>query len=153
MTDFLAIEALVNGIIYADTTLKGELGRRFALYLGLTPGEVGKDGGCDGVGTVDGKVIYFQSKLQREPLDASKAAEFYGNLGLHQAQIGVLLSGAGYTPGFAQRLAKDPNLDQRYRLHLLSLRDLFAETDAFQQAIQHLPPLRDLSKIQLNDLL
>ena len=36
MTDFLATEALVNGILYADATLKGELGRRFAQYLGLT---------------------------------------------------------------------------------------------------------------------
>jgi hypothetical protein len=143
--DFLAVEALVNGIIYADTTVKGELGRRFALHLGLTPGAIGKDGGCDGVGTVNGQQIYFQSKLERERLDASRAAEFYGNLGLHQAQIGILLSGAGYTPGFTERLAKDPDLDQRYRIHLLSLRDLFEETDAFQRAIQSLPPLRDLS--------
>jgi hypothetical protein len=145
MMDFLAIEALVNGIIYADTTVKGDLGRRFALHLGLTPGPIGKDGGCDGMGTVNGQQIYFQSKLERERLDASRAAEFYGNLGLHQAQIGILLSGAGYTPGFTERLAKDPDLDQRYRIHLLSLRDLFEETDAFQQAIQSLPPLRNLS--------
>jgi hypothetical protein len=143
--DFLAVEALVNGIIYADTTVKGDLGRRFALHLGLTHGPIGKDGGCDGVGTVNGQQIYFQSKLERERLDASRAAEFYGNLGLHQAQIGILLSGAGYTPGFTERLAKDPDLDQQYRIHLLSLRDLFEETDAFQQAIQSLPPLRNLS--------
>jgi hypothetical protein len=143
--DFLAVEALVNGIIYADTTVKGELGRRFALHLGLTPGAIGRDGGCDGIGTVNGQQIYFQSKLERERLDASRAAEFYGNLGLHQAQIGILLSGAGYTLGFTERLAKDPELDQRYRIHLLSLRDLFEETEAFQQAIQSLPPLRNLS--------
>jgi hypothetical protein len=153
MTDFLAVEALVNGIIYADTTVKGELGRRFALHLGLTPGEIGRDGGCDGVGEVDGKRIYFQSKLERERLDASRAAEFYGNLGLHQAQIGVMLSGAGYTSGFAQRLAKDPNLDQRYTIHLLSLSDLFGETEALQWAIESLPPLKDLSQIQLNEWL
>lgn len=153
MTDFLAIEALVNGIIYADTTLKGELGRRFALYLGLTPGEIGNDGGCDGIGDLDGKRIYFQSKLERNRLDASRAAEFYGNLGLHQAQIGVMLSGAGYTPGFAQRLEKDPNLNQRFTIHLLSLRDLFEKTEALQQATQSLPPLRNLSKINVNDLL
>jgi hypothetical protein len=153
MTDFLAIEALVNGIIYADTTVKGELGRRFALYLGLTPGEVGKDGGCDGVGELEGQRIYFQSKLERERLDASRAAEFYGNLGLHQAQIGIMLSGAGYTPGFAQRLAKDPHLNDRYKLHLLSLRDLFEETETFQQATQSLPPLKNLNQIPLNDFL
>lgn len=108
MTDFLATEALVNGIIYADTTIKGELGRRFALHLGLTAGEIGQDGGCDGTAELDGQRIYFQSKLERERLDASRAAEFYGNLGLHQAQIGVMLSGAGYTPGFAQRVGQRP---------------------------------------------
>ena len=43
MTDFLATEALVNGILYADAILKGELGRRFAQYLGLTPGDIGSD--------------------------------------------------------------------------------------------------------------
>lgn len=153
MTDFLGIEALVNGILYADATLKGDLGRRFALYLGLTPGEIGNDGGCDGVGELGGKRIYFQSKLERNRLDASRAAEFYGNLGLHQAQISVMLAGNGYTPGFVQRLEKDPNLSQQFTIHLLSLRDLFEETAAFQKATQSLPPLRNLSKIQLNDLL
>ncbi|MGI0493519.1 hypothetical protein ACN4EG_17185 [Alkalinema pantanalense CENA528] len=153
MTDFLAIEALINGIVSADTTLKGELGRRFALYLGLTPGEIGRDGGCDGTGEINGKSIYFQSKLEREKMDASRAAEFYGNVGLHQANIGIMLSGAGYTPGFAQRLAKDPYLTQRYEIHLLSLRDLFEESTAFQQAIVSLPPLRNLRNFQFQDLL
>ena len=109
MTDFLATEALVNGILYADAILKGELGRRFAQYLGLTLEDIGSDGGCDGSGEIEGKRIYFQSKLERDRLDASRAAEFYGNLGLHQAQIGVMIAGAGYTTGFAQRLAKDPH--------------------------------------------
>ena len=143
MTDFLATEALVNGILYADATLKGELGRRFAQYLGLTPG----DGGCDGSGEIEGKRIYFQSKLEHDRLDASRAAEFYGNLGLHQAQIGVIIAGAGYTTGFSQRLAKDPQLHQRYQLHLLSLRDIFEETETFQKAVLNLPPLRNLSQV------
>ena len=65
MTDFLATEALVNGILYADAILKGELGRRFAQYLGLTSGDIGSDGGCDGSGEIEGKRIYFQSKLER----------------------------------------------------------------------------------------
>ncbi len=147
MTDFLATEALVNGILYADATLKGELGRRFAQYLGLKPGDIGSDGGCDGSGEIEGKRIYFQSKLERDRLDASRAAEFYGNLGLHQAQIGVMIAGAGYTAGFAQRLAKDPQLHQRYQLHLLSLRDIFEETETFQKAVLNLPPLRNLSQI------
>jgi hypothetical protein len=43
MTDFLAIEALVNGILYAESALKGELGRRFTQYLGLKLGDIGSD--------------------------------------------------------------------------------------------------------------
>jgi len=32
MTDFLAIDAIVNGIINAENSTKQELGRRFAAY-------------------------------------------------------------------------------------------------------------------------
>ena len=113
----------------------------------MTPGDIGSDGGCDGSGEIKGKRIYFQSHLERERLDASRAAKFYGNLGLHQAQIGVLIAGAGYTAGFAQRLLKDPQLHQRYQLHLLSLRDIFEETEPFHNAVLDLPPLRNLSQV------
>lgn len=53
------------------TTLKQELGRRFAYCLGLTPGSLGGDGGIDGYGTFESFNIYFQSKLSRYPLDTS----------------------------------------------------------------------------------
>ena len=66
MIDFLATEALVNGILYADVTLKDELGLRFAQYLDLRPGDIGSDDGCDGSGEIEGKRIYFQSKLERD---------------------------------------------------------------------------------------
>ncbi|MEB3339004.1 MAG: hypothetical protein VKJ46_16150, partial [Leptolyngbyaceae bacterium] len=121
MSDYLEIDALVTGIVYADNTTKQALGRRFATYLGLNPGPSGQDEGSDGVGEVDGHRIYFQSKLERNPLDASRAAEFYGNLGLHQADIGVILAGVGYTDGFLQRLEKDPNLHQKFKIHPLTL--------------------------------
>ena len=58
-----------------------------------------------------------------------------------------MIAGAGYTAGFAQRLSKDPHLHQRYQLYLLSLRDIFEETEAFQNAVLDLPPLRNLSQV------
>ncbi len=34
--DYLAIDALVKGIIYSDSFVKQDLGRRFAAYLGCS---------------------------------------------------------------------------------------------------------------------
>jgi hypothetical protein len=149
MADFLEVDAIVQGILQTDSATKQELGRRFALYLGIQAGIRGADEGIDGWGEVSTpsgvRRIYFQSKLEQMPLDASRAADFYGNLCLHQVDIGVMLSGAGYTSGFVPRLEKDPHLQQRFRIHLLSLADLFGETVAFQRAIADLPPLRNLA--------
>lgn len=142
--DYLVIDALVKGIIYSEPSVKQDLGRRFAAYLGLNPGKAGADGGIDGEGEINGNKIYFQSKLYREKLDASKAADFCGNIVIYQADIGVMLSGVGYTTGFDSRLKKIPNID-KLKIHLLSLEDIFAETPAFISAVQDLPPLRDLS--------
>lgn len=144
MTDFLAIDALVNGIINAENSTKQELGRRFAAYLGIEAGPRGGDEGIDGFGEVGGRRIYFQSKLERNQLDGSRAADFYGNLGLHNAQIGVILSGLGFTEGFIARLRKDPELDRKFKLHYLSLSDIFAETPCFEAAVLDLPPLKSL---------
>ncbi len=144
MTDFLAIDAIVNGIINAENSTKQELGRRFAAYLGIQAGPRGEDEGVDGSGEFNGRRIYFQSKLERNRFDASRAAEFYGNLCIHDAQIGIMLSGTGYTSGFRTRLDKDPNLDQKFKIHLLSLLDVFAETPDFQIATLDLPSLQNL---------
>ena len=144
MTDFLAIDAIVNGIIDAENSTKQELGRRFAAYLGVQAGLRGKDEGIDGYGEFNGRKIYFQSKLESSLFDASRAAEFYGNLHIHDAQIGIMLSGKGYTSGFRTWLNKDPNLDQKFKIHLLSLFDVFAETPTFAAATLDLPGLQSL---------
>jgi hypothetical protein len=144
MTDFLAVDAIVNGILDAENSTKQELGRRFAAYLGIQAGPRGVDEGVDGFGNFKGRNIYFQSKLERALLDASRAAEFYGNLCLHQAQVGIMLAGTGFTTGFKARLEKDPELYVKFRIHLLSLFDIFAETQDFQTAILDLPELQNL---------
>lgn len=139
--DYLEIDALINGIIYSDSSVKQDLGRRFAAYLGLNPGA---DGGIDGEGAIDGRKIYFQSKLYREPLDASFVADFWGNIARYKADIGIMLAGAGYTSGFESRLQLFPNID-KLKIHLLTLEDIFGESSNFEAAVIDLPPLRDLS--------
>ena len=146
MTDFLTVDAIINGILDAEDLTKQELGRRFAIYLGIQAGPRGKDEGVDGFGEFNGHKIYFQSKLERSRFDASRAAEFYGNLILHHAKIGVMLAGVGYTEGFRTRLSKDSELDQKFKIHLLSLFDIFAETSIFEAATLDLPGLQNLSK-------
>ncbi|MEA5604899.1 restriction endonuclease [Nostoc sp. UHCC 0252] len=142
--DYLEIDALINGIIYSDSVVKQDLGRRFAAYLGLKPGKIGADGGIDGEGEVKGRQIYFQSKLSKKPIEAPYAAEFCGNLGIHKADIGVMLAGVGYTSQFKSRLNKCPNIGN-LKIYLLTLEDIFGETNNFKGALIDLPPLRDLS--------
>lgn len=153
MDDFLAVDALVQGILQADTATKQKLGQRFAVYLGIEAGPSGGDEGIDGWGQIGDKRIYFQSKLVRNRLDASKAADFYGNLHIHQATVGLILSGAGFTSGFMQRLEKDPDLHRKFEIHCLSLADLFEETPAFLNAITDLPPLENLADGRWKNLL
>ncbi|UKO97833.1 restriction endonuclease [Nostoc sp. UHCC 0870] len=145
---YLEINALVSGIIYSHEAVKQELGRRFAHYLGLTPGKLGSDGGIDGYANINNNIIYFQSKLSQNILDAPYAAEFIGNIVIHEADIGIMLAGVGYTDGFRSRLqqaCQSKLLKIRVKTHLLSLEDVFGETEVFQKASQDLPQLRKLS--------
>lgn len=136
------IRALIQGYINIDSTAKQQIGRSFAVYLGLKPGEIGSDDGIDGMGFVDGLKIYFQSKLSKNNLGVDKADEFYANLKFHQANIGVMLAGVGYTSGFKERLFKQPDI-ANIKIHLLTLEDIFAKTPTFKAAIKDLPPLDD----------
>lgn len=146
--DYQEIDAFVNGILNSSKAVKQDLGRRFAAYLGLMPGNAGRDGGIDGSGKINNKTIYFQSKLFKKRLDASFAADFVGNLVTHEADIGIMLAGIGYTDGFIKRL--NQAFQSKYeihtiKIHLLSLEDVFGESDQFEKATLDLPPLRDLS--------
>ncbi len=146
--DFLEIDALVSGIIYSSETAKQDLGRRFAAYLGLTPGKSGSDGGIDGYAKINHAIIYFQSKLSQNILDASYTADLIGNMMIHEANIGIMLAGAGYTDGFRSRLNKgiqSKQINTQLKIHLLSLEDVFGETEILIKATQDLPSLRNLS--------
>ncbi|MGC9525400.1 MAG: restriction endonuclease [Limnospira sp.] len=136
---------LVQGIIESEQAVKQDLGRRFAAHLGLNPGPPGKDGGIDGYGVLGNKQIYFQCKLYRTALDASFTADFCGNLGIHNADIGIMLSGIGYTAGYLNRLQEFNRNYPNITTHLLKLEDIFSKTDIFKKAQLDLPELRDLS--------
>jgi len=142
--DGIQIRSIIRGILNAENITKGELGRRFAAHLGLEPGPLGADGGIDGVGWLDDRKIYFQSKLVSQPLDASQADNLYANLVRHKANTAVVLAGVGYTKGFKSRLTEFYDI-HRFKIHLLSLDDYFKETLAFQNAKKDLPTLRNLA--------
>ncbi len=144
MTDYLAIDALIKGIINSNPATKQNLGRRFAAHLGLNPGKPGPDGGIDGYGLIEGRKIYFQSKLSKDLLGPDFADSLYANLKIHQSEIGIMLAGVGYTQKFRQRLSGFGDIEQ-FSIYLLTLQDVFGETPAFESAATNLPPLRDLS--------
>jgi len=146
--NYLEINALVYGVLQLDNDRKQQIGRRLAAHLGLTPGSLGPDQGIDGETIDHGKRIYFQSKLFRDPLSPGLAAEFFGYLVGYDYDIGIMLSGTRYTNGFRERLEQLLNSDRLkgdIKVHLLSLEDIFGETEVFQNAALDLPPLRDLS--------
>lgn len=132
------IRALIQGYINIDSTAKQQIGRSFAVLLGLKPGEVENDDGIDGMSFFDGLKIYFQSKLSKNNLGVANADEFYANLKFHRADIGVMLAGVGYTSGFRERLFQQPDIGN-LKIHLLTLEDIFAKTPAFEAATKDLP--------------
>jgi hypothetical protein len=144
MLNHMQIRALVLGITRAHTATKGELGQRFARHLGLEPGPPGSDGGVDGRGVLpDGREMHFQCKLWSGPLDTDEARKYYSDLKFHQFQVSVMLAGVGYKETFTERLFGHPDIDG-IRIHLLTLADLFGETEAYQAALQDLPALAGL---------
>jgi hypothetical protein len=153
MSNYKVINARIQGFISSDPATKGELGRRFAYCLGLTPGPPGPDGGVDGEGYINGLKIYFQSKLKNKNLEAKEADVLHSCLIRRRADIGVMLAGVGYTSptrskpkdGFKNRLLEFPDIE-RFRIHLLTLRDIFEENQTFKDAVNDLPPLRELNR-------
>jgi len=51
----------------------------------------------NGVGFINQQKIYFQSKLRNRPLNAEFTDYLYSNLVRHKANIGIVLTGIGYS--------------------------------------------------------
>ncbi|KOR37322.1 hypothetical protein AM228_07890 [Planktothricoides sp. SR001] len=137
---------LIKGILQAENDSKQRLGQKFADCLNLTPGSEGPDDGVDGSTYFEGKNIHFQSKLSSKPLDKDEARKYYSDIKYHQADVSIMLSGVGYKETFKERLYGHPDIHQVV-IHLLTLQDLFENTEAFQNALKYLPPLEKLEGI------
>lgn len=138
---------LALGIVNISPKRKQELGRAFAEVLGFHPGPLGPDGGIDGVlFREDGRLIHFQSKLSRSELDVDRAKQLYADIMYHRAAIGIMLAGIGYKETFTKRLFGHPHLEE-VKIHLLTLVDVLAKTDAYHLAMQDLPQLGLLEEI------
>lgn len=137
---------LIKGILKAENASKQRLGQRFANCLQLTPGPEGPDDGVDGSTYFEGKKIHFQSKLSGKRLDKDEARKYYSDIAYHEANISIMLSGVGYKETFFRRLYGHPDIDL-VTIHLLTLQDLFEETEAFQNAVRDIPSLKKLKEL------
>lgn len=141
---------LVEAVVGASTQRKQTLGRALAAYIGFA---LGPDGDIDGVVLTEaGARVHFQCKLSGKRLGAAHAAGYYAALMRHGATASVYLAGVGYTAGetrgFARRFWQHPHLDAlRGHVHLLTLRDVLMQTEAYQTALADLPALGRLAEI------
>jgi len=70
---FPQVRAIIKGLLNTNNPTKQELGRRFAYFLGFTPGPRGPDDGIDGLIEENGLKIHFQSKLSANKLNVNEA--------------------------------------------------------------------------------
>lgn len=143
------IRALIIGITGSSNTAKQKLGRRFAEKLGLEPGPEGSDDGIDGFGYDEkGRRIHFQCKLRSEFIDKDDARMYYSDLKYHEIDTSIMLAGTGYKETFKQRLFGHPDITN-INIHLLTLRDIFEQNDAFKLAKKDLPKLANLEDMKI----
>ncbi|NKC11999.1 MAG: restriction endonuclease [Gammaproteobacteria bacterium] len=137
---------LVTSILQNSNNSKQKIGQRIAYHLGLNPGPRGADDGIDGFfESEDGTKIHFQSKLRSTKLDRSDAREYFSDIGFHQADISIMLSGVGFKETFEERLFGHKSI-KNVEIHLLELRDIFEKTEAYSEACQSVPELRYLEQ-------
>jgi hypothetical protein len=137
---------LADSIASLDNRSKQEIGRRFAYGLGFIPGPRGPDDGIDGEFTHNGLFCHFQSKLSRMPLDKDEARKYYSDIKAHRAEWSIMLSARGFKSTFYGRLDMHTELN-RDKIHLLSLVDIFTQSELFLKALIDVPPLLNITKI------
>jgi hypothetical protein len=147
--DGSTIRARIIGKVSSGTAAKQRYGRAYARLLGLKPGKRGRDDLIDGEGYVDGRKLYFQCKLSQYELGAEYATEFYAGMELHEADVGIMLAGVGYKSqrgmGFEARLKKFPRIqNQIFKYYLLTLEDLYSQSEKFIEAQIDLPSMCQL---------
>jgi hypothetical protein len=101
---FPQAQAIIQGLINVSNPTKQELGRRFAYFLGFTPGPRGPDDGVDGLIEEDNLKVHFQSKLSQHELGKDEAREYYSDIKFHEVDMSIMLAGVGYKNTFHERL-------------------------------------------------
>ncbi|NJL55733.1 restriction endonuclease [bacterium] len=153
--DGYQLRAIVSSKTRSSPAAKQRAGQAYAKKLGLVLGKSGADGGVDGYGVFKDCFIYFQCKLSHNPLGAEYADEFYSGLERHAdeekyaAHIGIMLAGVGYIErgdaGFLARLKSHPRIRQGiFTCHLLSLEDIYTQSEKFLLACEDLPQLGEI---------
>jgi hypothetical protein len=140
---------LISGILNSENSSKQKLGQKFAQYLNLTPGPGGPDDGVDGSTIFNGNKIHFQCKLSRSKLDVDEARRYYSDIKYHNVDVSIMLSGRGYLETFTERLYGHLDIEKD-KIHLLTLQDIFEDTNSFKDAKKVLPPLESLSGIVMS---
>jgi len=143
---FPQMRAIIKGLINASNQSKQELGRRFAYFLGFEPGPKGPDDGVDGLIEENGLKIHFQSKLRAKKLDVDEAKKYYSDLIVHKANISIMLASIGYTKAFHERISAHSDITP-VKIHLLTLEDIFYETESYTNARNDLPRLSQLQNL------
>jgi len=143
---FPQVRSIIEGILSTSNPTKQELGRRFAYFLRFTPGPRGPDDGVDGLIDAGHIKIHFQSKLSGNELDKDEARKYYSDIKFHGVDSSIMLAGVGYKKTFRERLFGHNDIEP-VKIHLLTLYDLFCETEAYEKAIQDLPKLIQLQEV------
>lgn len=135
--DFYVAEQLIYGIVHLSSPRKQQVGRKLAKFMAFIPGPVGTDGGVDGAITNQNNelVAHFQSKLSSKTLSLSEGKILHSDLVRLKPQICVYVAGVGYDSGFIKLIEQHKDCD----VYLLTLQDIFLETDIYKRAIGVLP--------------
>lgn len=74
------------------------------------------------------------------------ALDFYENILKQKADVGIMLSGIGYTKNFQKYKSEYVEI-QNAKIHLLSLQDIFEKNIIYLALLEDLPVQVDLKKI------
>jgi len=130
----------VGGIVGSTTQRKQEIGQRLATHLSFIPGPLGADGSVDGAIT-DGQGVllaHFQSKLSSNNLDLGEAKDLHSDLIRLKPKVCIYVAGTGYVSSFLRLIASQIDTTVT-EVHLITLADVFLQTDKYLQALASIP--------------
>jgi len=134
------INNIVDGVVCGTNATKQIIGQRLAEHLSFIPGPRGKDGSVDGAITDSQNVLiaHFQSKLSSDLIGVDEAKVLHSDLLRLKPKVCVYIAGVGYQKSFARLLVRQPEV-AHINIHLLTLSDVFSETQAYSAALAAIP--------------